>query len=877
MIDTTLKSRMDDSAVRQLSSDTLESIHGTISMMISSSMPEGIFLIFNKISSNKNTAFVLQSISGAVRERNNDMTGLNITLPENCNFMNSTGIYLISSILKDKIHIRGNTSQENQFRHLFNNHDIFMVPMNGRHETHFLYCILFPDMRYTTMLVSLSDIFISSAMAIEQIMANRPGNSKQTRDMIALPGRSKTSDNRSSKKESIPINEDNPGEKESVNHDGTPEIDIIRTILQKSLLSGPDLSDLLQTVCKYYESIGLYYLQINELTDSGKYITISKELYNQIPGPDSPGNRCLECHMNSMYFSLHGDSDHRSGKLSVPIFEVGENKCYEFNIHHVKLIEFDNIRFGFVSIICDDMNTTRLNELQLVNLALAGALYQWKVRNGEFDNAQKNGLKDMAWSNFLANLSHEIRTPMNSIIGYVNMLDEKLNDKKLKTYTERIKNASSSLLQILNDIIDFSRLESGKISIHKDPVSMHQIIGEVWRSVLREEKPESVQFNNDIPEDFPLKIEMDEQKLKQILFNLLSNSLKFTSNGTVSVVVRLKRIYRESIDFSISVIDTGSGISNQDIPLLMDGYQTISDVNRKQNRGVGLGLPIVHQLTRLMNGKLDVKNNPNRGTMFTVSFSGIPILSENDSWFHTLPITDPGEIKVFAIDDMEENLFVLKKAFRNLGCIIETEQNPVRALNKIMDFKPHLIFVDRKMPYMDGLILARKIKEIQHLQDTHIILLSASNPSDDSNEFDSRNRPLFTTSLNKPIKSYTVTNLLRKLFPDLSIESDDSEEEDAISSRTQEQNSHLPCKKPLSQEATEYVKPLIDQIRYARKTMILSELKKISDELIDAGNRRRVEQLVLTGEKLKESITSYNFRNMKCIINKLESRIMTGD
>lgn len=231
-----------------------------------------------------------------------------------------------------------------------------------------------------------------------------------------------------------------------------------------------------------------------------------------------------------------------------------------------------------------------------------------------------------AKSKFLANMSHEIRTPLNAVIGFSELLKNTIGDEKYKSYLETINTAGNSLLAIINDVLDLSKIEAGKVEIQYKPVRIHNIINDTKKIFWQKVRSKNIEFLVDIEKNFPDSILLDEVKIRQILLNLVGNAVKFTERGYVKISLKaVPSKNKNGMDILISVEDTGIGIPENEKENIFEAFRQISGQNVKKYGGTGLGLSITKKLTEMMKGKIFVESKVGKGSIFHVEFYNVQI------------------------------------------------------------------------------------------------------------------------------------------------------------------------------------------------------------------------------------------------------------
>ena len=302
-------------------------------------------------------------------------------------------------------------------------------------------------------------------------------------------------------------------------------------------------------------------------------------------------------------------------------------------------------------------------------------------------------------SQFLSNMSHEIRTPMNAIIGMADLLSETSLTEDQKIYVETIKNSSNALISVINGILDFSKLESGKYTLEIVPFIFSDLI-EQMKHLFIHQSSKNVNFEFIIPEKIPPLLG-DSSKVRQILINLIGNAYKFTKNGFVKIEVEILEESNQIINLLIKIIDSGIGISQDKLNTLFIPFSQVDVSTTRIYGGTGLGLSICKQLVELMNGKIGVETEYDKGSTFwfSIPFQKTQIKIENNSNINTSNLKFNS--KVMVVDDNKVNQTVIQKLLNRFNLEVVIANNGEDCLNNINN-SFSLIFMDLHMPIMDG-------------------------------------------------------------------------------------------------------------------------------------------------------------------------------
>jgi signal transduction histidine kinase/ActR/RegA family two-component response regulator len=351
-----------------------------------------------------------------------------------------------------------------------------------------------------------------------------------------------------------------------------------------------------------------------------------------------------------------------------------------------------------------------------------------------------------AKSEFLANMSHELRTPMNGVIG---MVDLAMEGKLTTEQRERLQTAQQcaySLLSLLNDILDLSKIEAGKMSLETIPFDLSAMVEDCVRSHIAAAARNHVGLNCDIANSVPRQVVGDPLRLRQILANLLSNAVKFTERGSIDVRLRATNLSATELLLQIEVQDTGPGIAPEKLPYIFDKFtQADGSVSRKYG-GTGLGLAITRKLAQLYGGEINVESEPGRGSVFAVNLklgvaaqTGAPAAigtrgaGVNGLGAVETPAPPPKEPepapvnagRILVVEDNHVNQKVVTAVLRKRGFAIEIANDGREALARLESDAFDLVLMDVQMPVLDGLEATRLIRQDPRWKTLPVIAMTA--------------------------------------------------------------------------------------------------------------------------------------------------------
>jgi signal transduction histidine kinase len=405
--------------------------------------------------------------------------------------------------------------------------------------------------------------------------------------------------------------------------------------------------------------------------------------------------------------------------LFISIMDKAEDKIKAFNCGAA-----DYISKPFqVEEVIARVNT----HLKLDQLRTEMALQNIELRQAKEDAEAANRAKSV----FLANMSHELRTPLNAVLGFSEMMRK---DPKTPTSIQQnlkiIHSNGEHLLALINDVLDMSKIDAGHIKLELDLIDIGLLFDEVVDIIQSQAVKKGLQLIFDHNSDFPRYAKTDRAKLRQILISLLSNAVKSTDKGSINLRLKVHDNQLEHTTLYIEVEDTGTGIAETKLKQIFQPFEQLGEHSEKQ--GTGLGLALTKQFVELMGGTISVNSKLGQGSTFNLE---IPVQITENSESVTTEVhhnqilglaPDQPEWRILIVEDNLENRLLLKQLLETVGFVVHEATNGEEAISAFKEWQPHFIWMDRRMPVMDGLEATHRIKTMEGGKETIIVALTAS-------------------------------------------------------------------------------------------------------------------------------------------------------
>ena len=408
------------------------------------------------------------------------------------------------------------------------------------------------------------------------------------------------------------------------------------------------------------------------------------------------------------------------------------------------------------------------------------------------DMAEAAKAASRAKSQFLSNMSHEIRTPINAVLGMDEMILRETQEENIRQYAESIRTAGTALLGLINDILDFSKIEAGKMEIIPVEYASSSILNDLANMIRQRAEKKGLDFRVEVPEDLPSIMKGDEVRLRQVVTNILTNAVKYTEEGSVTLKLSWEKTGEREVELYIGVRDTGMGIKEEDIGKLFQAFQRVDEEKNRSIEGTGLGLNITQRLLELMGSRLEVVSRYGSGSVFFFK-----VRQEVMNWapmgdYETAfrqHVSQQGqyqesfvapEAKILVVDDTAMNLTVVQGLLKQTQVQIDTALSGFECLDRVKKTAYDLVLLDHRMPGLDGVETLKRMRALEEGRDypnrgIPVIVLTANAVSGAREEYMAAG---FDDYLTKPINSRHLEHTLQQYLPKEKVQAVEAEPED---------------------------------------------------------------------------------------------------
>ncbi|MFH1118527.1 MAG: ATP-binding protein [Bacteroidota bacterium] len=484
---------------------------------------------------------------------------------------------------------------------------------------------------------------------------------------------------------------------------------------------------------------------------------------------------------------------------------------------------------------------------------------------------------NMAKSEFLANMSHEIRTPLNAIMGFSELLTEQLSNSKQLEFVDVINKSGKNLLLLINDILDLSKIEAGKIIIQPEPVNPQSLLNELTRIFSLPIQEKKLGFTVKSDSFLPESLLLDETRIRQVLFNLVGNAVKFTNKGDIVLSCRSvsKKGDTSRIDLMFEVSDTGVGIPEDQHETIFQAFRQQEGQSTRKFGGTGLGLTITRRLVEMMNGTITVESEPGKGSIFRVWLYNVAVssgkktvsLSEDYAKARSYTFDNP---LILLVEDIDVNRLVIREMLSSRNIRLLEAINGEVAIAMAREHRPDLILMDMQMPVMDGYTATRLIKADPFLQDIPVVALTASTMRSYADEV----QAICDGYLQKPVTPGLLVSEMAKF---LSHTNTSEIKQGTESPRRVPQGEQEIVKHDINDAETFRADDLLSELHSIRQGMIIDEiiafsirlneiaekyhsgkLNKLANEMMNHAETFMIDKLIISFDTLEELIRKLN-------------------
>ncbi len=379
-----------------------------------------------------------------------------------------------------------------------------------------------------------------------------------------------------------------------------------------------------------------------------------------------------------------------------------------------------------------------------------------------------------AKDDFLANMSHEIRTPLNGILGMDEMIIRDTRENTIKKYALEIKSAGNTLLSIINDILDLSKIESGNFEIINDDYDIASVLNDVINLTRNRALKKNLDYLFSVSEDIPASLYGDEIRIRQIMVNIINNAIKYTQSGYVEVDIFSEKIDSGTINLIFKVADSGIGIKEEDKDKLFKSFQRLDEKKNRNIEGTGLGLHITYRLLDMMGGKINVESEYGKGSTFTLTIPQKVVVHDTigdfskavDDFINNLELEEVGlyapNARILVVDDNDMNLDVMEGLLKETKMKVDLVDSGRACIEKMLHNKYDCILLDQMMPGMNGEETLNELRKRDMLAGTPVIALTADAIMGAKENYLSKG---FTDYLSKPVKYKELEQLLQAYIP----------------------------------------------------------------------------------------------------------------
>jgi len=453
-----------------------------------------------------------------------------------------------------------------------------------------------------------------------------------------------------------------------------------------------------------------------------------------------------------------------------------------------------------------------------------------------------------AKSQFLANMSHEIRTPLNAILGFSQILEASEKQPEKQNYLQSIKKNGTMLLNIINDVLDLSKIEAGKITIKKEPTDLKMLLEEIFEPFIYRSQKKRLFFKTEIGDLQPIMVNIDGFRYRQVLLNLLSNAFKFTERGGITVNCLFHKKGDDIGDLQLQVSDTGIGISPEQIDAIFDPFMQQENQDNRKYEGTGLGLSITRQILAAMNGTIAVESKIGSGSLFTVTLPGILYSANSARPKEAISVAKNKRFRgklAMIVDDIAEHRQVIGGYLKLYGIKTMFATGGDDLFSLLETAVPDIIFLDIRMPKMDGYAVLEILRVHQEWSSVPVVAVTAEVFAKEEAYLKEKG---FVALLRKPVQLNDIHSILESYF-----------------------SIHNKDRKKISLQLPAHISPddllaIQEKARQLEHKQPRADLFELADILASTGAKYDNKQIALLGRQLRQSAEQFNVYRIKEII-----------
>ncbi|MGM0418558.1 MAG: ATP-binding protein [Thermodesulfobacteriota bacterium] len=504
----------------------------------------------------------------------------------------------------------------------------------------------------------------------------------------------------------------------------------------------------------------------------------------------------------------------------------------------------------------------------------------WRKKAFELASAKKEAEKarkkaeqaDMSKSKFLANMSHEIRTPMNSVLGFAELLYEEVESEKEKNYIVNIKNSGRSLLSLIDDILDMSKIETGKFKLNYSPTDIKRVVEDIESEFSFAVKNKGLNFKVEVSPDIPDYIYADELRLRQILINLAGNAVKFTSEGYIKIIVSSasQQENQEYTDLYFEISDSGIGIPETEHQAVFESFTQQGGQDAREYGGTGLGLSITKKLVELMNGEIRLDSRSGYGSSFYIVLKNVELVKD----FESLPLPEPKKItskvtflkkaEILIAEDAASNREILSEYLKPFDFKIFEVESGIEVINFLKKRKPDIILLDMNIRDKSGYEVIKFLEENDLINKVMVIAISGDFDTINSSSVRSRG---VSGYLKKPYMRDELINELVKFIPYTADESAEQipelRSESDYLDRDNLKRIYENSKFDYFDFCSYFDVHLMNKWAEADNSFIISDISEFADDLIKAGEKFEAQCFKDLGSDIKIYADDFDIEKLK--------------